>query len=268
MTLFSAFARFISRWELLWLLLLAPFLFFPEEGRGIAIAALPLLWAIRWGATRHMIPRTPLDGALLLLLLMVAVSLWATFDPAFSMPKVTGVLLGVGFYYALVARAGSRRGLLLALALFIAASCAMAAISLFTTNWTAKFPGVAQALAFLPSYVLALPGSPPEGFNPNGVAGALLFAFPLLLVLAWPYRNPTLALIGGWPRWIVYLLVLLLFGLVAGTLGVTQSRGGYLGALVGLAALLFLPRRRLFLLAVAAALVRRGAPPPSGHRPP
>jgi putative inorganic carbon (HCO3(-)) transporter len=247
-------ARAIMRWELLWLALLAPFLFFPGEGRGIAIVALPVLWLLRWVASRHFVPRTPLDGSLLLLLVMVAVSLWATFDPAFSLPKVTGVLLGIAFFYALVERAGSRRGILLALAFFLATNVAIAGISLFTTRWTSKFTIFQRLIALLPNTALELPGGPSDGFNPNGVAGALLFALPLLLVLVWPYRNAALSLVSRRWRWLLYPLLLFAFLQTAMVLLLTQSRGGYLGLAVGLLVLL-LPRRRLFFLVTGIAAI-------------
>lgn len=247
-------AQRFMQWELLWVILLAPFLFFPGSGRGIAIVALPLLWLARWVAWRRFIPRTPLDGALLLLLAMVGVSMWATADPPFSFPKVTGVLLGIAFFYALVERGMSKRGVLLAVGLFIAASTAMAAVSLFTVHWTAKFAFIAPVLARLPNTTLELPGGPSDGFNPNGVAGALLFAVPLLLVLVWPYRNATLVLFRGAARWPLYGLALLCFAIVWGVLLLTQSRGGYLGLLTGVTALL-LPRRWFVVLLGTGAVM-------------
>jgi putative inorganic carbon (hco3(-)) transporter len=250
----TRFARFLIEWELLWVILLAPLLFFPGSGRGIAIVALPFLWLLRWVAWRRFVPHTPIDWALFLLLVMVGVSLWATFDPAFSFPKVTGVLLGVTFFYALVERGVSGRGVLLAVSAFLAVSVAMAAISLFTIRWTSKFSIFGAIIARLPNSALELPGGPSDGFNPNGVAGALLFAVPLLLVLVWPYRNATLSLLSSSGRWLAYLLVLFSFGLVAGVMLLTQSRGGYLGLLAGLTALL-LPRPRLLASIGVVALV-------------
>jgi putative inorganic carbon (hco3(-)) transporter len=248
-------ARAMIRWELLFLLFLAPFLFFPGSGRHVAIVALPLLWVVRWIAHRRFIPRTPADGSLLLLLLMVVVSLWATFDVGLSLPKVTGVLLGVAIYYALVEQANNRRGMLFSVFLLIMVTSLMAAVGLFTTNWAAKFPAFAPLISRLPAYVLALPASPPEGFNPNGIAGAILFALPLLTLLAWPRRNRTISLFPVRFASLWYLFALLLFLLVAGTLILTQSRGGYLGGLVGGLALFVLPKRRLRWFMLAMLLV-------------
>ncbi|MFQ5410473.1 MAG: hypothetical protein ACE5FI_18855, partial [Anaerolineales bacterium] len=81
------------------LALLAPFALFPTPTRFVALLAIPALWLWRWRVTRlsnpsgpHFIPRTPLDGAIFWIALMVLVSLYATFDIGFSLPKIAGLV--------------------------------------------------------------------------------------------------------------------------------------------------------------------------------
>ena len=277
----KSFARWFVRWEIGWLLLLAPFLFFPTPMRSLSLLGIPLLWLLRWVAWGRVVPRTPLDWPLFFLLFMVGVSLWVTFDPLFSLPKVTGVLLGVAFFYALVSYVRWYGALWLPLAVLIVVSCSVAGVSILGMNWADKFAVFAPMVARLPQVIGALPGSPPAGFNPNSVAGALLFAFPLLVVILFRLTleagfgrqeplvssgKPSKVEWGGieqnlpprigrnfWGaarRGLLYLLLLAALALVSGILVLTQSRGGYLGLLVGVGALLFLPRPRLLLLAI------------------
>lgn len=242
--------RWLIKWEIGWLFILTPFFFFPSPKRSLALLALPLLWLIRWIAYRRFIPRTALDWPLLLMLLMVGVSLWATFDPLFSLPKVTGLLLGIAFYYAMVGYSQQQKQIWLSISILIAISCAVASISLVGTTWASKFPLFAPITARLPQIIRDIPGNPSAGFNPNSVAGALLFAFPLLLVMVWPFGKGVLREIKGWRRALIYVMLLTAFVIVGGTLILTQSRGGYLGLLVGLGALIVLQRRSLMILSL------------------
>lgn len=114
----------------------APFLLFPSPKRSLAMLVVPGLWLLHWlvvsrqeavdrrqraasneqprfnsQSTIHnrqsAIPLTPMNGVLLLMALMVLVSLWATFDMAYSLPKISGMVLGLGVFFA-VAREGER----------------------------------------------------------------------------------------------------------------------------------------------------------------
>lgn len=240
-------ARGVINWELLWLGGVAPLLLFPVSTYGLALLVVPALWGVRWVAYRQVVPRTPLNVSLSLLLLMVGVGQAVSTDPLFSLSKTTGVVLGMALYYALVARSVGNHSLAVALGSLVAATTGIAGISLLATSWTAKFPLFAAVTERLPRVIRGLPGSPPDGFNPNSVAGALLLVVPLLLLLLWPRRARPLALLP--PRWRVPggALLFLAAGFVGGTLLLAQSRAGYLGLGAGVLALLLLPHRRLVL---------------------
>ena len=51
-----------------------------------------------------------MNGALLLMALMVLVSLWATFDMAYSLPKISGMVLGLGVFFAVAREEERSRG--------------------------------------------------------------------------------------------------------------------------------------------------------------
>ncbi len=257
-------ARWMIKWEILWLLLLSPFLFFPTPQRTLTLLFIPLLWVLRKVASARYLPRTPLDWPLLLLLIMVAVSVWASFDLLLSLPKVTGVLLGIAFYYALVAHVERHQSIWLPLLLLITVSGALSGLSLLGTNWADKISSFERITAWLPMIIQGLPGSPPKGFNPNSVAGALLFVFPLLLVLFFKSEEvliPPFSAKHTYPAVqdkYVRLILLLALIVIGGTLLLTQSRGGYLGMLVGIGTVLFLPRPRLLSFTIIAILISLG----------
>ncbi len=237
--------QWVVRWELLFVALLAPLLLFPGQTHGLAMAGVPLLWGLRWLDQRHFIRRTPLDGSICLLLFMVMVSFLVTFDPELSLPKITGVVLGVACYYGVAARLEQMPDIWMGIVFMIAVGCGVDIISLLGTSWFNKIPILGQIARLLPVAIRGVPGSPPDGFQPNTVAGALIWLLPLMFVLLWHYRAMDLPLLPPawqWPVRILFLLILLLIG---GTMVLTQSRGGYIGLLCGMLALFVIPRKRL-----------------------
>lgn len=140
--------RFIARVEVATLILLSPLFLFPPTGRVLltAIVLLPVPWLVSLAQTGEPFPRTALNGSLLLLLVMVAVSLYATFDILFSASKVLGVVFGVALFFAIVRSA--RLGI--AIDLFVLGGTALAALGVLGTNWMAKMPALASVTSHLP----------------------------------------------------------------------------------------------------------------------
>jgi putative inorganic carbon (hco3(-)) transporter len=225
--------------EWLWLLFLAPVVLFITPDKLPILLLLPLLWLLRKVAYGRFVTPTPLDAANLLLLTMLLVSLYATFDMAFSLGKIAGLAFGVAVFYATVAAAGrSPRAFLAALTLYLAIGSAVAAFGLLGTRWSSKLPILRDLTAQLPQRLLTLPGAS-EGFSPNQLAGVLLWLAPLALAIAWILLlNP--GELRPRLRWYGWLLALPLSWSVAlfllAVTVLTQSRGG----LVGLAAAVLL----------------------------
>jgi putative inorganic carbon (HCO3(-)) transporter len=233
-------ALVLSRYEWLFLLVVAPLLFFPSPARTPALLAIPALWISRRVALGHLIPRTPLDTPLVLMTLMVLVSLVATFDISFSLPKITGMVLGLAVYYAVVEAAADRRSWVLALGGFMLAGVGVTAMGLLGTRWNPKFAIFAPILRWLPPRITGLPGAA-EGFHPNEVAGALLWVAPVACALA------TVAVLGarsiarslGRVRGAILLVVMVTTAaFLVGVLMLTQSRGGWIAAALVLPVLL------------------------------
>ncbi len=228
---------------LLGLLLLAtPFLLFPKGYALLALLVLPLLWLIRWSRTGHFIPRTPLDGPVLLILIAILVSLWTTFDLSFSIGKVAGLLLGIVLFYAIIDLSQTKTSLQNVIIAFIIVGLGIALLGLLGTSWSRKFPFVQPVFGLLPEVLRNVRGAE-EGFNANEVGGVLIFFIPLQVVLTGYYlglsrrSTPNQALVGLGRR----LLVGALFGLsllvTAGVLLLSQSRGALGGLAVGLLAI-------------------------------
>jgi len=231
--------KFVRRWELLLVALVAPLLAFPPLGRGVIwiALALPALWLVIG------IPPTKLNATLLLLLVAVGVSLLASFDILYSAPKALGVILGVALFFAIVRRVQDGLTLSIAFDLYALAGAGLALIGLLGTNWLDKVPALARVTAHIPLVIRGVPGQS-EGFQPNAVAGALLLFIPVQLALivvgdrTW-FRGVRIA------AFVVTTAVLLL----------TQSRNGWVSLAVGIAAWALWQPRGARRLRVATVIV-------------
>ncbi len=87
--------------ELPIVLLIAPALLFPSPARMLLALLVPLTWACHKYLGGRVIPATPLNAPIIVLLVMTGVSVLATFDIAFSLGKVSGLLLGVLLFWAI-----------------------------------------------------------------------------------------------------------------------------------------------------------------------
>ena len=257
-------AAFLDRWQWLFLALAAPFLLFSSPTRSVALLVVPGLWILAWIATGQPLPKTPLNGALLLLGLMVLVSLYATYDMMLSLPRIAGMVLGLGVFYAF-ARYGRRAGgWWLCLGVFVATGMGWAVLGLLSMRWIDKFGPLAAATALLPSGIITVSGSG-GGLHPNGLAGALTWVMPVLIALSGLLiaRYGQIQSVYGrsWMRLAAAGVgMVTVFGI--GMFLLTQSRGGYLAfGLTGLtlvAGWLGLRRRWLLLTGLSLALIIGG----------
>ncbi len=239
------------------LLLAAPFLLFPRGYGLLALLVLPGLWGLRRLLVGQIIPRTPLDSPVLLLLVMTLVSLGATFELSFSIGKVAGLLLGIVVYYAVIDLSPDEAALRRLLAFFILTGLGIACLGVLGTRWPDKFPLLQSLLERLPEALRQMRGAE-DGFNPNQVAGVLLFFVPLQLMLGWYWlgRLSPRKKSGKAGSFLALLLTGLSLVITGGVLLLTQSRGGLGGLVIGLLALAAIRTRwgKLLTLATAAAL--------------
>ena len=247
-----------DRWWLaegMLLLLAAPFLLFPTQsyiGACLALLLLAAVWLWRW---RHF-PPTPFNLTLLLWGVALLVGIAVTADPDQTLPKATGLILGLAVWRYAALYLSERRRLAWGWLAFILLGLGFVALGAISANWYNKIPLLSVAVAWLPANLLQLPGAPTAGVQLNQLAGTILLILPLLLSLpfAWQSgaRRHELKRAG-----LLLLALLLLFMLL-----LSQSRSGWLGMIAGMLVLLGLwwgvteqpGRRRLGWLLLALVL--------------
>lgn len=236
----------------------APALYFPAAFPAWARPAALLLLAGGWLWRRRQLgvwrARTPADPALIGLLLLLPVALWAAPEPLrqrYSWPRA-GILLWNTCLFWLVVTYGSRswRCLRLSAAGFFAAATGIALLAPLGMAWLYKFRPLQPLLDNIPSPLVGIFQGAESGFHPNQVAGTLLYALPLMLALS---------AAGLWARPVPRRLRLLLPAtfLVAAILVLTQSRAALLGLAASLLLMALIPWRwgRYALLVMGAGVI-------------
>ncbi len=242
--------RIVARAEPLYVLAIAPLLLFPTFRPLWTVAALgglALLWLLRAVLRRETWPVTPFNAALLVFCLALPLAVWASPVPELTIPKLTGVILGLAALRAVAFSVRTRRDLVAALAVLAAVGLAIWALGVLGMRLAPLQPLTQR----LPAALVSLPGAE-QGINPNQLAGALMLLLPLLLGCA-------AGAFQAGKRALAALLVLAALP-AAASLILTQSRAGWMGFAAALltlaAALVWLrssPRTRKA-LALAAAL--------------
>jgi putative inorganic carbon (hco3(-)) transporter len=213
--------------EPVWVILLAPVFLFPSPQRSVLFLLMPLLFGLHFFARRKIVESCPTNVPLVLLLFMVFVSLFVSYDLVLSLPKIAGVLLGAAIYFAVINFAFSERSLTILIVAALGATVAFSLLALVGIQWTAsKIPLLESITSHLPHWI-NVPGSE-EGFYPNAVAGVLILFLPLQISLASLFlqeyrKNKT---------W--FLILLGSLGINGAVLLLSQSRGGWLGLGVSL----------------------------------
>lgn len=239
------------------LLLLAPFLLFPTllvEATALSLTLLALLWLLplllrRWPWP----PQTPFDLLLVAWGAALCVSILVTADPHLTLPKITGLLLGLALWRFM--NRAVQTPTLLTVALFIwgGLSVGFVLLGAFSANWLDKVPGLASIIARLPQSLVILPESPELGVHTNQLAGTLLLIIPFLLSILIGFGNARPS------AWKFFAFVLLTLTAVA-LLLLTQSRTAWFAfaaAIFGLCLLWWLtlpPPNRLRPITGAAAM--------------
>ena len=282
---------FCDRLHWLWLALAVPFMLFPPPICNLAMLVVPGLFMLRWLALRgkqqkapggaqaetyhrpSAIPRTPLNGTMLLMMLMILVSLWATYDVSVSLPAISGTVLGLGVYYAFVRLGHKSRGWWMSLIFFLIAIVGLAVVGLFGIRWGAitKIGFISPIILQTPPLLIGFPGVD-NGLNPNEVAGALVWALPLMMTISvalfflqqpqkrenanvlrkdWQKKIPEWRLVG------VRILSLAATFFIGAVFLLCQSRAGYIAMALTLFALMLIalpPRWRWYSLAILVLL--------------
>lgn len=224
------------------LLVATPFLLFPTmflAGTGLALLSVVLIWLGVGLATGRFLPSTPFNLALFFWLLAVLVGTLVSADPELTLPKLTGLLLGITVWRTLVVRVHTKSQLVTAVLFFLLAAAMMIIVGSLSLDWRTKLPFISPLVARLPQAWLSLPESNPGGVQANQLAGTLMLVWPLslgLMVWGWPnqsYQAPILRQVSR-----ITTLILAVGG--AALLLLTQSRLGWVGGLAGTGGLFWL----------------------------
>lgn len=238
------------------LIFATPFLLFPTTFPLITTLALGLLaltWLWQWFQTRQPFPHTPFNVPLLLWGVMILVGTLVSADVDLTLPKLTGLLLGLGVWRFVVRCGREPRMWLWGFWGLIGLGVSFALVGMLSTNWVFEVGFVAKLFGVLPPRLVVLPGAVQEGIHMNELGGTVAMFPALLLSAGWGMR----------PHRFSWLFLLLLVGNML-LLLLTQSRSGWLGAAAGLGTLFLLwsglelsprPRIRVWFAAVFTTLL-------------
>jgi putative inorganic carbon (HCO3(-)) transporter len=237
------FKELVRRWDWLIMVAIAPVMIFPDVRYVWVLLAIPLVLLVQGLVWGELLPVTPLNPAILLVVIMVGVSIVVTPDLVGSLGKIAGLLFGIAVYFCAARHTRTQQGWRGSLVLFALAGVVTALVGLTGTKWfTSKITELNTLTALLPIRLGGLPGAE-TGIHPNELAGALLWVIPVIFLAG-------LALVSN-PDWFVNktlrgklrfrqfsvltALLIISFLMTMAVLVLSQSRGSYLAiALSGL----------------------------------
>ena len=215
------FIDLVLKYEWVVLVILLYPILFPRPEMTPVMLVIPLIWYLHWRSGNGFLPRTPLNLPLLILVVMLAVSLWATFSIEFSLAKISGLIFALSVFFATVRY--SKNDLSTTLIFFLACGIALGGLGVLATNWSAKLPFLDRIMNRLPQVITRLPAAE-LGVHPNELGGLLILFVPLAITMTW-----RLLAVG---RFRIRFLLLLSAGSALG-LGaltiITQSRSALMG---------------------------------------
>ncbi len=248
--------------------LASPFYLFPAASRWAGLLFLPAAAILGWIILRKPLPASPLNLPLLLISVTMLISAYASYDLSVSLPKLAGLLLGIAIFIATSAYSANPKLWKIGFYILILVGVAVSLMGLVGMQWPlaeaySKFPALYRLAVKIPFLLNGLPGAE-DGFNPNEVAGTLLWSIlPAIalfasLGIAYFFRKfkadrPFRKLLEIFFLGICLLVMTIVFVL-------SQSRGGYIGLGISFLIAIFLllpsPKRRRFrLLAIGSGLL-------------
>ena len=218
------------------LLGVAPWLLFPSQLPILTFFALgvtALLWLWPLLRRKKPFPHTPFNIAILFFEATILVGIIVTADPVATLPKATGVILGLTAWRFVVRTVRDKSTLYTMTAAFFAVGLGFIFWGTLGADWRVKAPFLEPILSILPSRLVLPPEAPAVGVHTNQLAGLLMFYLPIALSLAIGWRSDRLQKSA--------LVILSFIAAAIGSLLIlTQSRSGWIGGLFGIAAALLL----------------------------
>jgi putative inorganic carbon (HCO3(-)) transporter len=212
-------------------------LIFPTRAPILASAGLMALigiWLMRWWARRSPLQYTPLNTALLLLLVMIPVAVWASAVRDLTAEALAYLLAGVILFGAVVhwtRQAGRAWWIWAGLVAVGLALAALAPLGMQVSD-SKLFP--------LSTVYTRWAGRLPETINANVMAGALAILWPICLAGTQFQASGSKSHFSRITYYALRLIAIPCTLVLLGTLVLTQSRGAYLAAAASLLVLLSL----------------------------
>jgi putative inorganic carbon (hco3(-)) transporter len=163
------------------LIVLGPLFFFPKEKwNWLLLSAMAVLFVARRIIERKILPKTPIDAAIGLLLMMALAGIFIIKDVAQSTEKLAGLVYGVVFFFMLVNMLKTPKRMKIAIIGFLALGLFLAVIGTLGAYNSGKpiFLSIESKLPKMPRINLGLKGAA-LGINPNPLGGTLLLFFPV-----------------------------------------------------------------------------------------
>ncbi|NQT81109.1 MAG: O-antigen ligase family protein [Candidatus Aminicenantes bacterium] len=178
--------------------LTAPLFLFPSMKYIWIFLIIPGIWICRWIIKRHFFERTLLDWAIVILSVQVFATCIIVPDISFSLPKIAGVILGLAFFYSIVALLVSEKLIRWGILAFLVSGFMLSVVGILgiSHDWSdmrfnKSIPEIVRNIIFkiakiIPTIKWNLPGAE-EGFNSNAIGGTIILIIPLCLILLIPY---------------------------------------------------------------------------------
>jgi putative inorganic carbon (HCO3(-)) transporter len=245
------------------LLLVSPLFVFPRERFAWIFLVIPLLWVVRKIIGKRFLERTLLDIPILIILVQVLLTTLFAANPSHSFPKVAGLLLAIGLFYAVIALLKTEKLLKVGVILFLGGGflfslLGLVGMSTFRVKHLTLLMKIKEAL---PRIDFNLPGAE-MGFSPNAVGGILLLIIPLFMTMLYSYlpekikplKSGCVPFIKG-KRFPLFLVLGL--AVTSGVLLLTQSRGAWVGLALAFMILFFfsLRKRKSVLITIIIVLL-------------
>jgi putative inorganic carbon (HCO3(-)) transporter len=192
-----------------------------------AVLVALLFWPVRWIAHGRPGKRTPVDFGVILLIIMIPVTLWATALPELTIPQVYRLALGILFFYALINWTYQTQKLGWVISGILLAGVGLAGIAIFSVQFATT------KLAFIPAgFYQRFELLVTDTIHPNVMAGNIVIIIPIGVALLL-FASRTMK---AWHS----VLVLIATLITTGMLVLSQSRGAIMGLGVALLVIVIL----------------------------
>jgi len=223
----------------------APFFLFPSMKFIWVYLFIPIIWIWRWLNKKNLLERTIIDWAILFLTIQVFATCIIVHDIEYSLPKISGYVFGITFFYSALPLMKSEKLIKFGLYIYLASGFILSIIGILGMNIISyhkkSFDTLYRLINLIPKIDFNLPGAE-NGFHPNAIGGTLILIIPLyVLLLFFSSRRKSINSIQL--RFQTSIFLCIGFSLTFFSLLLTQSRSSWIGFVFSLCFFLFLSKK-------------------------